>query len=102
MADIQSAAAEIRRGKKEEEERRKNKLEMWAHAQPDGRPAEHRWRPLFNAAKFGWRTLLDAVPAKTQNPLKFAEVPQTRQQIYSREWPEVHHIVKTCGGDIAA
>jgi len=26
---------------------------MWATAQPDGRPAEHRWRPLFNAAKFG-------------------------------------------------
>jgi len=26
---------------------------MWANAQPDGRPAEHRWRPLFNAAKFG-------------------------------------------------
>ena len=23
---------------------------MWAKAQPDGRPAEHRWRPLFNAA----------------------------------------------------
>jgi len=21
--------------------------------QPDGRPAEHRWRTLFNAAKFG-------------------------------------------------
>jgi len=20
---------------------------MWANAQPDGRPAEHRWRPLF-------------------------------------------------------
>jgi len=29
-------------------------LEMWANAQPDGRPAEYRWRPLFNAAKFGW------------------------------------------------
>ena len=29
------------------------KLEMWANAQGDGRPAEHRWRPLFNAAKFG-------------------------------------------------
>ena len=28
-------------------------LEMWANAQPDGRPAEYRWRPLFNAAKFG-------------------------------------------------
>ena len=26
---------------------------MWADAQRDGRPAEHRWRPLFNAAKFG-------------------------------------------------
>jgi len=23
------------------------------YAQPDGRPSEHRWRPLFNAAKFG-------------------------------------------------
>jgi len=29
------------------------KLEMWANAQRDGRPAEHRWRRLFNAAKFG-------------------------------------------------
>ena len=25
---------------------------MWANAQRDGRPAEHKWRPLFNAAKF--------------------------------------------------
>jgi len=30
-----------------------NQLEMWANAQRDGRPAEYRWRPLFNAAKFG-------------------------------------------------
>ena len=22
---------------------------MWANAQRDGRPAEHRWCPLFNA-----------------------------------------------------
>ena len=22
---------------------------MWTIAQPDGSPAEHRWRPLFNA-----------------------------------------------------
>jgi len=31
------------------------KTRMWANAQSDddGRPAEHRWRPLFNAAKFG-------------------------------------------------
>ena len=26
---------------------------MWANAQPDGRPAEYKWHPLFNAAKFG-------------------------------------------------
>jgi len=26
---------------------------MWANAQRDGRPAEYRWRPLVNAAKFG-------------------------------------------------
>jgi len=31
---------------------------MWANAQRDGRPAEHRWRSLFDAAKFGWRSLL--------------------------------------------
>ena len=34
-------------------------LEMWANAQRDGRPAEYRWRPLFNTAKFGWRPLLE-------------------------------------------
>jgi len=28
-------------------------LEMRANAQRDGHPAEHRWRPLFNAVKFG-------------------------------------------------
>jgi len=41
--------------------RRKNltQLEMWANAQRDGRPAEYRWRPLFNATKFGWRPLLE-------------------------------------------
>ena len=38
---------------------RKLQLEMWANAQRDGRPAEYRWRPLFNAAKFGWRPLLE-------------------------------------------
>jgi len=47
MVDIQSATAENRRGEKEKE------LEMWANVQRDGRPAEYRWRPLFNAAKFG-------------------------------------------------
>ena len=37
---------------------------MWANAQRDGRPAEHRWRPLLNAAKFGWRPLLHRVSEK--------------------------------------
>jgi len=32
---------------------------MWANAQRDDRPAEYRWRSLFNAAKFGWRPLLE-------------------------------------------
>ena len=25
---------------------------LWANAQRDGRPAEYRWRPLFDAAEF--------------------------------------------------
>ena len=59
------------------------KLEMWANAQRDGRPVEYRWRPLFNAAVS--LTPITRVPcinaAKTRSPLKFAWVPQTRQQI---------------------
>ena len=38
---------------------RHNPTTMWANAQRDGRPVEYRWRPLFNAAKFGWRPLLE-------------------------------------------
>ena len=36
-----------------------NNTRMWANAQRDGRFAEYRWRPLFIAAKFGWRPLLE-------------------------------------------
>ena len=32
---------------------------MWANAQRNDRSVEYRWRPLFNAAKFSWRPLLD-------------------------------------------
>jgi len=54
MVDIQSAAAEIRRGKKEERKKKQHKnTRMWATVQRDGRPAEYGWRPLFNAATFG-------------------------------------------------
>jgi len=59
---------------------------MWANAQRDDRPAEYIWRPLFNAANV-FLTPTTRVPcsnaAKTRNPLKFAGVPQTRQQISS-------------------
>ena len=40
---------------------------MRANAQRDGRPAEHRWRPLFNAAVW-----LCSNAAKKRNPLKCA------------------------------
>jgi len=43
---------------------------MWANAQRDGRPAEYRWCPLFNATV--WLTPTTRVPcsnaAKTPNP----------------------------------
>jgi len=35
------------------------RLEMWANAQRDGRPAEYMWHLLFSATKFGWRPLLE-------------------------------------------
>jgi len=63
---------------------------MWANAQRDGRPAEYRWRPLFNAAL--WLTPTTRVPcsnaAKTRNPLKFAGVPQTCQQMSAVSRPK--------------
>ena len=66
------------------------KLEMWANAQRDGRPAEYRWRPLFNAAV--WLTPTTRVPcsnaAKAQNPLKFVGVPQTPERISAVSGPQ--------------
>ena len=66
------------------------KLEMWANAQRDGRPAEHRWRPLFNAAV--WLTPTTRVPcsnaAKTGNPLKLPGVPQTNEMISAASGPK--------------
>jgi len=56
---------------------------MWANAQRDGRPAKHRWRPLFDASVLLMPST--GVPcsnaAKTQNPLKLAGVPQTTGSI---------------------
>jgi len=39
---------------------------MWANAQRDGHPAKYRWRPLFNAANFGWRPLLECCAVMLQ------------------------------------
>jgi len=63
---------------------------MWANAQRDGRPAEYRWRPRFNTAVC--LTPNTGMPcsnaAKTRNPLKFAGVPQTHQQISAASGPK--------------
>jgi len=63
---------------------------MWASAQRDGRPAEYRWCPLFNAAV--WLTPTTRVPcnnaAKTRNPLKLAGVPQTTGPISAASRPK--------------
>jgi len=63
---------------------------MWANAQCDGRPAEYRWRPLFNAAV--WLTPATRAPcsnaAKTPNPLKLPGVPQTPEPISAASEPK--------------
>jgi len=56
---------------------------MWASAQRDGRPAEYRWRRLFNATVW-----LCSNAAKTRNPLEFAGVPQTNEMISAASKPK--------------
>jgi len=76
---------------------------MWANAQRDGRPAEYRWRPLFNAAV--WLTPATRLPcrnaAKTRNPLKLSGVPQTNETISAASGPKFT-ILWGRRGDIAA
>jgi len=63
---------------------------MCVIAQRDGRRAEYRWRPLFNAAV--WLMPTTRVPcskaAKIRNPLKFAVVPQTGKPISAASGPK--------------
>jgi len=63
---------------------------MWANAKRDGRPVEYWWHPLLNAAV--WLTPTTRLPCsnalKTQNPFKFAGVPQTRRQISAASGPK--------------
>jgi len=99
MVDIQSVAAEIRRGKKEDRKKKlqgKNimapyyigrpYLEMWANAQRDGRPAECRWRPLFNAAV--WLTPTTRVPCSNAAKTPLPGVPQTNETFSAASGPK--------------
>jgi len=64
---------------------------MWAIAQGDGHPAEYKWRRSVQRRKI-WLTPTTTVScnnsAKTRNELKFAGVPQTRQQISAVSGPK--------------
>jgi len=67
---------------------------MWANAQRDGRPAEHKWRPLFNAAKFAADARYHmpcSNAAKTRKLLKVAGVPQTPETISAASGPYCGH-----------
>jgi len=61
---------------------------MWANAQPDGRPAEYMWRPLFNAALTPTTEMPCSKAAKTRNPLKLPGVPQTNETISAASGPK--------------
>ena len=77
---------------------------MWANVQRDG--ALPNIGGAICSTPQVWLTPTTRVPcsnpAKTRNPLKLAGVPQTKESISATKWAEVHHIVSTCGGDIAA
>jgi len=72
---------------------------MWANTQRDGRPADYMWHPLLNVAV--WLTATTRVPcsnaAKRRNPLKFAGVPQTRQQISAASEPKFTELLGHAG-----
>jgi len=64
-------------------------LEMSANAQRDGRPAEYRWRPLFNAA--AWltpTTTCRAVTLPNAKPVEICGVPQTNETISAASGPK--------------
>ena len=65
---------------------------MRASAQRDGRPAEYRWRPVFNAAVW-----LCSIAAKTRNPLKLAGVPQTNETISAASGPKFTILLRHVG-----
>jgi len=79
------------------------KLEMWANAQSDGCHAEYRWCPLFNAAKFGWRPLLEcrAVTLPRQETRWNVLGAQTPEPIWAISGPKFAILQGHVGVDIA-
>ena len=78
---------------------------MWANDQRNGRPAECRWRPLFNATKFGWSPLLECcavtLPRRETrwNLQGCPKLPNRPQPLVGRSSPLR---ARTYGGSIAA
>jgi len=75
MVDIQSATAEIRRGKKEERRKKERKTGMWADVQRDGRPAEYSDLceisviPFLVPRRKAWLTPAAGVPRAVTLPI---------------------------------
>ena len=74
---------------------------MWANAQRDGRPTEHRWCPLFNATKFGSCPVLDCravtLPRRESrwNQLGCPKLPDRSQPLVGRSLPYCGEIWRT-------
>jgi len=69
-------------------------LKKYTYTVPSHETATHR-------AKFGCLPVSDIAAVtkpRRKTPMKFAGVPQTNEQISAASG---HHIVSTCGGDIA-
>ena len=61
---------------------------MWADAQRDVRPAEYRWRPLFNGAKFFHGSLCTAQKSTNESRVQYSPQP-------ARGWVSRHQKGKT-------
>jgi len=74
---------------------------MWANTQRYGRPADYRWRHLFNATEFGWRPLLECravtLPRREThwNLLGFPKLANRSQLLRGRSLPYCEDIWRT-------
>jgi len=66
---------------------------MWANAKRDGHPAEYRWHPLFNAAKFGSRPLglLECRAVARKKKKKERKKKDSRNHSMKIQWPALFH-----------